>query len=457
MRRTAEIGTAPTFSTRRRWIARAAGVSALVVGLAIAVVGSASATGTLDQSNPPPATSAGATSQGAAAQIFTAGASGLLDTVRLNVEIAKGDPGDLVVSIDGLTPGGIPNEFDVRATQTVSQSSVPTYTGNEFPSDFTNELTVTFDTPATVDVGTTYALVISSSQSNVDSYYLWGSTADGYGGGDACEISGGTPAWTCDTSRDFVFATYVSPPPSAGIAPASVSFGGQAIASTSSAQRITVTNTAASGSASLAIGQLSIGGAAAGDFALTNDTCSNAKVDPASSCSADVTFTPTAAGVRTASLAVPSNAASSPDQVALSGTGTTLADVSVQLSGPSSAKKGTQISYLITVANAGPSSAHNVVLTSPVPAGSTFVGVSTSSGTCSHPSRGASKGTISCSLGDLASGGSAGSAVSVRVTAKVGSTITDIASAYSTDNQAGPATADPDTSNNWKSLSTTIQ
>jgi uncharacterized repeat protein (TIGR01451 family) len=444
-------------STRRRWFGRVGGILALVVGLAIAVVGSASAAGTLDQSNPPPATNASNTIQGAAAQTFAAGASGLLDTVRLNVEIAKGDPGDLVVSIDGLTPSGTPNQFDVRASQTVPQSSVPTYTGDQFPNDFTNEQTVAFDEPAAVDAGTTYALVISSGQSNVDSYYLWGSTAGGYVGGDACAITGSPPAWSCDTSGDFVFATYVSPPPSVGIAPASVSFGDQAIASTSSAQRVTVTNAVASGSAALAIGQLSIGGAAGGDFALTNDTCSNAKVGPASSCSADVTFTPTAAGVRTASLTVPSNASSSPDQVALSGNGTTLADVSVQLGGPSSAKKETQISYLITVANAGPSSAHNVVLTNPMPAGSTFVGVSTSKGTCSHPSGGASKGTISCSLGDLAAGGSAGSAVSVRVTAKVGSTITDLASAYSTANKVGPATADPDTSNNWKSLSTTIQ
>ena len=46
--------------------------------------------------------------------------------------------------------------------------------------------------------------------------------------------------------------------------------------------------------------------------------------------------------------------------------------------------------------------------------------------------------------------------VSVKITAKIGGTITDIASAYSTANSAGPATFDPDTSNNWKSLSATV-
>jgi hypothetical protein len=55
-----------------------------------------------------------------------------------------------------------------------------------------------------------------------------------------------------------------------------------------------------------------------------------------------------------------------------------------------------------------------------------------------------------------ANGGSAGSSVSVKITAKVGSTFTTIVSAYSTVNGAGSATFDPDTSNNWKSLNTTV-
>jgi hypothetical protein len=42
------------------------------------------------------------------------------------------------------------------------------------------------------------------------------------------------------------------------------------------------------------------------------------------------------------------------------------------------------------------------------------------------------------------------------VTAKVGGAVTYLASASSTTDGIGPATPDPNTSNNWASLSTTI-
>jgi uncharacterized repeat protein (TIGR01451 family) len=128
------------------------------------------------------------------------------------------------------------------------------------------------------------------------------------------------------------------------------------------------------------------------------------------------------------------------------------ADVALGISGPSSAKRGTQVSYLITVSNAGPSSAHNVIMAAPVPSGTSFVGVATSQGTCAVTKG----GSITCSLGDLPSGGSAGSTVSVKVTAKVGSAVAYLASANSTTDGVAPATPDPDTSNNWASLTTTV-
>jgi hypothetical protein len=111
-----------------------------------------------------------------------------------------------------------------------------------------------------------------------------------------------------------------------------------------------------------------------------------------------------------------------------------------------------QVTYVITVANAGPSTAHNVVLSDPVPAGVSFVGVKTAKGACTI----SKAGTISCSLGDLASGGSVGSVVSVKVTARIGGSVTDLASAYSTSDGAGPATPDPNTANNWATLTTAV-
>jgi hypothetical protein len=59
--------------------------------------------------------------------------------------------------------------------------------------------------------------------------------------------------------------------------------------------------------------------AASGDFAQTNN-CGSSLVASAS-CAIQVTFTPTAAGSRTAALSVTDNASGSPQSVGLSGTG----------------------------------------------------------------------------------------------------------------------------------------
>jgi uncharacterized repeat protein (TIGR01451 family) len=445
----------------------------LVLGSALAVgllfwAGPASATGTLDANNPGPATGSATVAafsfcpfcnpepNNFAAQTFTAASSGLLDTVQvqfwLDVSgISNANPGDLVVKVEGMGVGllaGKPDDSNVLASQTVLESSI-TQTANGVTS-------VVFSNPALVQAGTQYALVLAPASGLAGpgfNTYMVGTTGDTYSGGEYC-TGGGLAGWSCNGSTDTVFATFVSPPPppaAVGLSPASVGFGAVPVGTTSTPQTVTITNTAASGSQPLAIGTLAIGGANLGDFTLGNDNCSNTSVTPGNSCSAAVSFGPTIAGARNATLAIPSNAASSPDQVALNGTGTPQADVSLNLTGPASAAKGRQISYLITVSNAGPSTAHNVVLSDPVPAGVNFVGATTSKGTCSH-----SGGTVKCALGDLASGGSAGSAVNVKITARVGGTITNIASAYSTANNAGPATFDPNTSNNWQPLTTHV-
>jgi uncharacterized repeat protein (TIGR01451 family) len=129
------------------------------------------------------------------------------------------------------------------------------------------------------------------------------------------------------------------------------------------------------------------------------------------------------------------------------------ADVAVSIVGPASAKKGVQVTYLITVANAGPNTAHNVVLTNPIPSGSSFVGITTTKGTCTSPKKG---GPITCALGDLVSGDNALNGVSVKITARAGSNLANVVSAQSTADGAGPATLDPQPSNNSASLITVV-
>ncbi len=108
-------------------------------------------------------------------------------------------------------------------------------------------------------------------------------------------------------------------PPSAPIvslSTASLSFGQLALNSTSAAQSVTLTNT---GNALLSISSLSLGGTSFTDFAQTNNCASS--VTAGANCSISVTFTPTGAGSRSASLFISDNAGSSPQTVSLTGTG----------------------------------------------------------------------------------------------------------------------------------------
>ena len=105
--------------------------------------------------------------------------------------------------------------------------------------------------------------------------------------------------------------------PIAGLAPASLAFGIQAVNVASAAQDVTLSNT---GTATLNIGAIGFTGANATDFSSTT-TC-GATLAAAASCTISVTFAPAVAGPRAASLSVASNDPFNPTlAVALTGTG----------------------------------------------------------------------------------------------------------------------------------------
>jgi hypothetical protein len=106
--------------------------------------------------------------------------------------------------------------------------------------------------------------------------------------------------------------------PAVTTTPASLSFGSQLVAAPSAATPVTVTN---SGTANLVISNFSITGTNAADFAYTAGTLP-LTVTPGNSVTVNVTFTPAAAGSRSAYLNINDNAGGSPQGVALSGTGT---------------------------------------------------------------------------------------------------------------------------------------
>jgi hypothetical protein len=107
--------------------------------------------------------------------------------------------------------------------------------------------------------------------------------------------------------------------PSVGLSPTSLDFGSRAVGTTSASQNSTLTNT---GNAPLTISSVAVTGANAGDFAQTN-TCpsSPATLAAGASCSIAVTFTPSAAGSRSAAVSVTDDAGGSPQSVALTGSG----------------------------------------------------------------------------------------------------------------------------------------
>jgi hypothetical protein len=118
------------------------------------------------------------------------------------------------------------------------------------------------------------------------------------------------------------FAT--GPPSDSGNAPSepilsstSLSFGNQPIAVSSTAQTITLTNNTG---AALSVAGLTIGGADAGDFAEIANSCGTS-VAAGGACTIGVSFTPSDAGERAATLSITDNASNSPQTASLTGTG----------------------------------------------------------------------------------------------------------------------------------------
>ena len=110
--------------------------------------------------------------------------------------------------------------------------------------------------------------------------------------------------------------------------PTSLTFGSQSVGTTSSPQAVTLTN---GGSNSVSISSIS----ASGDFAQTNNCGSSLAAN--SSCTINVTFTPTTSGTRTGTLTVTDSAGT--QTVSLTGTGTSVGNVTLA---PSSVNFGNQ-------------------------------------------------------------------------------------------------------------------
>jgi hypothetical protein len=147
--------------------------------------------------------------------------------------------------------------------------------------------------------------------------------------------------------------------PALVVSPSSLSFGSRPVGTGGPAQPVTVSNT---GTAAAALSAIT----ASGDFAQTNN-CGTALAAGAS-CTVNVTFTPTAAGARTGTLSIVSNAPGSPHTAALTGSGGTPAGTNLaagrpvtatgfaDVYGPGNAVDGNANSYWESANNAFPQS-----------------------------------------------------------------------------------------------------
>jgi hypothetical protein len=128
----------------------------------------------------------------------------------------------------------------------------------------------------------------------------------------------------------FIGNPAVTAAPAAAVNPASLSFAATTIGQSASPLATTLSNT---GNAALAVGTLTLSGAAAADYTISGGTCANGtSLAAGANCTVQVAFKPSAAGARGASLVIAHNATGGSSTVALSGTGNAVAQATVALS-----------------------------------------------------------------------------------------------------------------------------
>lgn len=128
------------------------------------------------------------------------------------------------------------------------------------------------------------------------------------------------------------------------------------------------------------------------------------------------------------------------------------ADLSVVKTGPASVVAGANLSYSITVANAGMDAAANVTLSDTIPIGTTFVSLTAPAGWTCAPQTVGGTDPVSCTTLSVAAGSSHVFALVVNVPLATadGTVISNTASVSSM------VTADPNTANNSSTVTTTV-
>jgi trimeric autotransporter adhesin len=264
--------------------------------------------------------------------------------------------GTITITDDGPTPG---------STQTVSltgmgaASLTVTATGNGKVSSSPVGITNCAATCSATFAGNSEVVLTATAGT--------GATFSGWSGGGCM----GTGTCTVTMSaNETVTATFVTGGATISISPAALTFGSQAVGTTSAAQTVTVSNTGNS-----AVTFTSI--VTSGDFAgAATAQCPSIAFD-AAPCVFQITFKPTATGTRTGTITFTDNATGSPQTVNLTGTGAagtgTISIAPTALTFASQNVGTTSAAQTVTVSNTGNSA---VTFTSIVTSGD-FAGATT--------------------------------------------------------------------------------
>lgn len=298
----------------------------------------------------------------------TTGSHPAFDLGGGNTGFSPAVPNDVNTVATVMRWGNIDSSHGFTLPQFVSSEVPSTLTGvqalfaNPVPSTTTLPASFYYSSrPSWLPVGKAWPLigpdVTGGNVSGVSGHVFTNPAQD-------CYIAMGGPANGVSTPLTFNAANCFSGGapgnPVAQVLPASGTFAGQQLGTTSTPLVVTINNI---GTASMTITSTST----TGDYAQSGSTC-GATVAAGASCTVNVTFTPIALGTRSGSFIVNDNATGSPHTVALSGTGTQgLAQFApISLTFGSQTVGSTSTSQPIVLTNNGTA---NLILAAIVPTG----------------------------------------------------------------------------------------
>ncbi len=276
-------------------------------------------------------------------------------------------------------PGGIPNsvavKFDLFNNLSEGINSTGLYLGGVSPTTPAVDLTGsgidlhsgdTFAVHMTYD-GTNLAMTITDTVTNAVFSQSWPvDIPTAVGGNTAYAGFTGATGGISATQNilTWTLSAFVSGPAVTITPSGPISFPDTAQNTSSAPIVLTLKN---SGTAALNISTVLLSGVNATDFAIVSDTCTGTALAVNATCSAGVTFTPSATGSRQATLQITDNATGSPQSVSLSGTGiapnSPIASVGPSTLAFSATQGATSAAQTVTVTNTGTAPLHITAVT----------------------------------------------------------------------------------------------